>query len=73
MVKQFGQVLSGLPDLEFLQLIVLANILAAEVFPVPLGPQKIYACENEPLDIEFFSVSTTYFCPRISSNVFGRY
>jgi hypothetical protein len=35
---------------------VFAKILATEVFPVPLGPAKRYACPIRPDFIAFFKV-----------------
>jgi hypothetical protein len=37
------QLRSGLPSFGLSQLIAFANILAVEVFPVPLGPVNKYA------------------------------
>ena len=40
----------------FSQLRALAMILAVDVFPTPLGPEKISACAIFPVDTAFFSV-----------------
>jgi hypothetical protein len=40
---------------------------ASEVFPVPRGPAKRYACRTWPEAIAFFSVRTTPSCPTTSS------
>ena len=40
------QTLSGSPSLGDSQFIAFANIRAVLVLPVPLGPQKRYACET---------------------------
>ena len=40
--------LQGSPSFGFKQFIALAKILAADVFPVPLVPLKIYACDILP-------------------------
>ena len=36
----------AIPFFGFKQLIFLAKIFDTEVFPVPLGPKNIYACEK---------------------------
>jgi len=38
--EHIWQALHGFPFCEFSQFIAFANILAVEVFPVPLGPVK---------------------------------
>ena len=55
------------------QLMVLAKILAALVFPTPLGPQKRYACASFPLTMEFFRVRAMLSCPISPSKDVGRY
>jgi hypothetical protein len=49
-----------------------ARILAALVFPQPLGPENKYAWAICPVSIELFSVAATNSCPTSSSKSFGR-
>ena len=55
------------------QFIVLANIFAILVLPVPRGPTNRYACVSLLFLITFFNVCTTICWPYTSSNVFGLY
>ena len=52
---------------------VLAKILAALVFPTPLGPQNSYAWASWPLAIEFFSVLTMFSWPTRDPKESGLY
>ena len=47
----------AIPSLAFSQLIAFANSFAVEVFPVPLGPLKQYACASLLFIIESLSIS----------------
>ena len=55
------------------QLSALARMRASEVFPVPRGPAKRYACRTFPAETAFLSVRTTGSWPTTSSNPCGRY
>ena len=60
-------------SLSSLQLIVLANILANEVLPTPLEPQKINACGIDSVFIKLFKTVRAFSWPTTSSKVFGLY
>src|SRR6266567_1198254 len=66
-------VLSGFGVGPFTQLRPLARIRASDVFPVPRGPAKRYACRTCPAAIAFLSVRTTGSWPTTSSKSWGRY
>src|SRR5919202_4308183 len=67
------QTLSGFGVGPCAQLSAFARMRASEVFPVPRGPAKRYACRTWPAAIAFFSVRTTGSCPTTSSKSWGRY
>jgi hypothetical protein len=50
-----------------------ANILALDVFPVPLGPLKRYAGAIFFVNSACLSVMDINFCPTSSSKLFGLY
>ena len=50
-----------------------ARMRASDVFPVPRGPAKMYACRTCPAVIAFLSVRTTGSWPTTSSKSCGRY
>ena len=56
-----------------MQLMVLANILAQEVFPTPRGPQNKKACAKWLLLMAFFRVLVIDCWPTTVSKVAGRY
>ena len=65
---QFSQTPQGVivgPSLQFKDF---AKIRAVEVFPVPLGPVKRYACEILFNSIAFFNAFLICSCPTTSSN-----
>ena len=55
------------------QLSAFARMRASDVFPVPRGPAKRYACRTFPAETAFLSVRTTGSWPTTSSNPCGRY
>ena len=66
-VMQELQVLSGVAVGPCSQLSALARMRASEVFPVPRGPAKRYACRTWSLPIALRSVRTTASWPTTSS------
>ena len=56
-----------------MQLSAFARMRAIDVFPVPRGPAKRYACRTWSCSIAFDSVRTTASCPTTSSKPWGRY
>src|SRR5579871_4823170 len=70
--RQFSQVLSGVAVGPFAQLMQRARILAADVFPEPLGPENRYAWASLPPSIAAVNVRTTASCPTRSANERGR-
>ena len=59
LIPGMAQTPSGSPLIGFKQLMALAKILAADVFPVPRGPLNKYACVVWPVMIAFFNVLVT--------------
>ena len=57
----------------FMQLMVLAMILAHVVLPTPLGPQNKKACAKVLVLIAFCNVDVMAFCPTTLSKVTGLY
>jgi hypothetical protein len=55
----------------FEQFNAFARILAVDVLPIPLGPEKIYACAALLVEIAFFSIRAIGSCPTRSSKVCG--
>ena len=70
---QAWQTLSGVVVGPCSQLSAFARMRAIEVFPVPRGPAKRYACRTCPSSIALRSVRTTASCPTTSSKSCGRY
>ena len=68
---QISHSLHGSPSFGFKQLIALANIFAADVFPVPLPPLNKYACPTLLAIIWFFNVLVICSCPTISEKFSG--
>jgi hypothetical protein len=62
----------GSPSDGFKQLTNFARILAALVFPQPLGPEKRYACPSLPARKDERSKSVAALCSIISEKNCGR-
>ena len=60
-------------SVRFMQLMVLASILAQEVLPTPLGPQNKKACAKWLFLMAFLRVFVMDCCPTTVSKVEGRY
>jgi len=71
--RQFSHVLSGSGVGPCTQSIHRAKILAADVFPLPRGPENRYACAILPEESAVRKVRTTASWPTRSVNDFGRH